>query len=335
MTGVSVTESNRDELARRRARWGVALVASSIVALGGVWFGGGLIAGTGVRGVIGAIVLIAIGVAYVAGIVILLRASWTTNRVARIGMMVVVSGTLIAGVGGVVLFALVDSRDLAGLIVTLPLGILICTGGAMTVLIGWLLRPPAEPRARPVDTLPSPRARRWAGIAVTAGLAVVIAFGLYDALVLSPQAMAPDYTLAEIYALLDPAERAGGIVMIVVWAAFWSIVTLLVLAVALVPWTGGVGRWLTPNRLVVFGLALASVVIFFQGWSTFSLGNTISDTVPPMVGTRSWQAEVYWFAGTAFMIVAIVRALVPGPRLRPEADASSRAGREPSRAEPP
>ncbi|HEY9424804.1 MAG TPA: hypothetical protein VIP54_08395, partial [Microterricola sp.] len=69
---------------------------------------------------------------------------------------------------------------------------------------------------------------------------------------------------------------------------------------------------LTPRRVLLTALLLGSVILFFQGWSGFSLGMSISDTVPPMAGGRSWQGQLLTVAGGAMFIAAVLVALVPG-----------------------
>lgn len=322
------------ELAIRRLRWGCALVAASFVALIGFWWSGGLaivgIVSGGVAVLAGIVVvlwLVATAGALLVGVLQLCLAARASNRAAQIGTFL--AGGSVLCLVGILVLQVAPARELGGewagvAIAVLPLLVL---AGVVIALLGWMnglagisLVP------RPPDPITAPRARRLIALLGFIGLLLVIAIGTVEALVWSPLAMTdPEYGLAEIYGMLSPADRSAGIAMVVVWAAFWTLVTVVVLAV--VAFTRA--RALTPNRIIVLCLALASVIMLFQGLAGFSLGMSISDTVPPMGGGRSWQGLLYSGFGTVAMIVAILRTLVPGP---PHSLAREKAVREPSTA---
>ena len=54
-----------------------------------------------------------------------------------------------------------------------------------------------------------------------------------------------------------------------------------------------------------------------------SLGMSISDTIPPYAGGRSWQGQVLSAVGALAFVAAILLALVPGPRRMPLPAASA------------
>lgn len=155
--------------------------------------------------------------------------------------------------------------------------------------------------------------RSWAG-ALSIGLMALTVFlmvgaGTLDLLVLSPQWMAPGYSLRGIYAALSPADLASGVVMIGIWIAFWSVAALFYLVVAV----AGIRR-ATPSThwMLVTGFAIIAAMVFFQFWAGFSLGNSISDTLPPFYGGRSDVGVLYGIVGQFSLVFALWGAIAPG-----------------------
>lgn len=154
--------------------------------------------------------------------------------------------------------------------------------------------------------------RRLAGAmaiaAMTVGLFLVVGLGALDMLVLSPQWMAPGYSLEEIYAALSPADLASGLIMAYVWIGFWALAALVYLAVAL----ASIGRS-TPSThwMLVTGFAIIAAMVFFQFWASFSLGNSISDTLPPFRGGRHDVGVLFGIVGQFSLVFALWGAIAP------------------------
>ena len=123
---------------------------------------------------------------------------------------------------------------------------------------------------------------------------VVIAVGAVDGLVWDPLAMAPAYSVDEIFTQLFESARLWGSWAVLAWAALWAIVVTALIVVA--------------------ALLIVSTVIFFQWFASFSLANSISDTVPPLRGTQSIAGRFHRVAGQAALVAGIVVALAPVSR---------------------
>lgn len=313
------------ELMLRRLRWGMALVLCAPVVLVTLWVTGA--ASATVENLAVAMVLqlllttpvIMLGI----GLGLLVAAARTANRHAMVGVALAAIGLFVLSIPSVPHLVVVDGGWL-GSVAMLVAFVMLATG-AVFALVGFtrgLVDVQVSVHADRLRTTSARRAR--AGIFAFLGFAVLLAFGICETLVIGPLAQAPDYTLAEIYAMLSPADRGSGVVMALIWLVLWGMVSIAFLVLCLVR-----GRFaialnvlLTPRRILVYALTLGSVIIFFHWWSGFSLGMSIADTVPPMVGRSSWQAIVFSFIGSCMLIAALLFALVPG-RHKPAVPAAS------------
>lgn len=313
----------------RRLRWGVALVLCAPPVLLTLWLtGAGSLAARG-SPVAVAVGLFAVAALLAAGHALLVAAARAANGQAVLGAVLSAAGT-VAFVAAIAVAPVLSSVGFASGVVTgfvLPGSCMLAAAGALLALIGFIraLAGSLMPRwAEPSPTTSARRAR--AGAAAVLGLLTLLAVGAWESLVLSPEQMAPHHSLQQVYSMLTPADRSAGISMVVIWIVFWGVASLLLLALCLV--RGRLGRamnvLLTPRRILVFALLIGSVVVFFQGWSGFSLGMSISDTVPPMAGGRSWQGQLLTAAGAAMFVAAVLLALLPGRSgpAGPEASAS-------------
>lgn len=71
------------------------------------------------------------------------------------------------------------------------------------------------------------------------------------------------------------------------------------------------------RRLGMVGLLLASALVFFQFWAGFSLGMSISDTIPPYAGGTSPAGYLYALVGQLSLVAAIILGVAPPRRLSP------------------
>lgn len=121
--------------------------------------------------------------------------------------------------------------------------------------------------------------------------------------------MAPGYTITEIYNALSPSDRVNGIVMALIWTSCWGLVAVVYLVVGIVsarrPHTD------TRRNLVLVAAAIAATAIFAQRFAGFSLGNSISDTLPPFVGVRTGFGALLGLVGQLCLCVVIFGWVAP------------------------
>ena len=331
------------ERVRRRARWGFALVLATVPAV----YGTGMLlvaarpiaqageAGTNAIRVIGGLGVAFAGVVLVAGFVQLVRAAAAFGRPAAIATTGAAVGALamaVAMVGS--MSGIVPSSGLGGVLgIAGAAGVVVFLAGATVVLVIWSAAPrEATPSREPWTGSPrfaTSRARGFAGVAAFAGLLVVICLGLAEALVWGPLAQVPGTSLEELYAGLSRGGVRYGVSFIVVWVVCWLLAAVVLLTLCLWPSSarGSLNRLLTPRRVLLAALAIGSLATFWQGWSTFSLGMSIADTLPPYSGGRSVFWGMYTALGQAAFVAVILRVFIPGP-----AGDGSRGGMAPAAA---
>jgi hypothetical protein len=163
--------------------------------------------------------------------------------------------------------------------------------------------------------------RAVVGICSTLVMLFVVALGAIDGLVWMPLALAPDYTLTEIHAAMDAVgEGSGSVGLIVAWAVLWGLAALVPTVLGLHP---RIRRGPANVRLVVLVALLIGVgAIFFQWWAAFSMGMSVSDTLPPYTGGQSAFWPWYAAAGLSMLVVAVV-LLVVRPSSRESVDATT------------
>ncbi len=166
-------------------------------------------------------------------------------------------------------------------------------------------------QARRTVNEPAPRVA-WLAVLVTgAGAVATVVIGGLDLLVWSPLAIAPGYTLEEIWAALTPADLAVGIGSAVGWIVFWSLITVAYIAGAVVV-LGRAGRP-SSRMFAAAGLLLIAGAVFFQFIAGFSLGMSISDTLPPYVGGGSDIRAWYAMAGQLALVASLILSIAPRP----------------------
>lgn len=191
---------------------------------------------------------------------------------------------------------------------------------------------PARERWTGPPRFATSRARMLAGLAAFGGVLIVIGLGLAESLVWGPLAQAPGYPLGELYGSLSRGDVQYGVSFVIVWAVVWLLaaVVLLILCLWPSPPQGGLNRLLTPRRVLVVALTIASLTTYWQGWSTFSLGMSIADTLPPYGGGHSMFWGVYTAVGQAAFVVVILRTFIPGPVGRESMGAPASAASAPA-----
>lgn len=155
--------------------------------------------------------------------------------------------------------------------------------------------------------------RALAGIVSTLVILCVVVLGAIDGLVWMPLAIASDYTLPEIHAAMNAVgEGSGSVGLIVAWAVLWGIAAVVPALLGLHP---HLRRGPANGRLVVLVALLIGVgAIFSQWWATFSMGMSVSDTLPPYVGGQSDFWPWYAAGGVGMLLAAIVLLVMRGDR---------------------
>lgn len=166
-------------------------------------------------------------------------------------------------------------------------------------------------RARRTAREPAPR-HAWLTVLLAGGLGfVTVVVGGFDLLVWSPQAQAPGYTLAQIWAALPPGELAFGMAFAIVWIVFWTVATLVYLGGSIAM----LGRAARPcvRSLASAGLLLVAGAVFFQFFAGFGIGMSIADTLPPFSGGGSSVRAWYAMAGQLALATALILSIAPRP----------------------
>lgn len=316
VSGLPITET-----VHRRARWGIALLCSSVVwgmgsfLLGGVRPDGGAQPGaatvtTAALAPLTFLVPILAALCAVAGVAQLWRAAFHASTLAIITAALATAGFTTAAALAMSLLASSASfpLGLAALAAVLLLAALVC--GLATLAF-------APARYAPVFPPPAPFRPRWhrrtVVVSIAAALLGVVGFGAVDLLVWGPLSATESLTVAEIYAALSPADRSAGIASIVVWAVFWGVLVLGWLAAAMF-FSQKADVW-TVRPVVTSALVVVSAAVFFQFWAGFSLGMSIADTIPPYSGGISVAGYLYALGGQLALAGAI--CLVVAPRRLP------------------
>ena len=308
LTGIPIAAT-----VRRRAQWSIALLASAGVFTVGSWmFGGYRSPGESGAVTVVTVVLAMLSLAVpvvavlsaVGGVIQLWRAALSASPLALV--------TAALGTGGVVAMLAfagairtpIDVAALGFLAFFLLVGAGAC-GLVVAASAPVLTYTPVGP-GRPELSRP----RRLVVVLLAALiLFAVIAVGAVDLLVWAPMALAPGYELVEIYAALSEGDRVAGLVWIALWTLFW-LVFVVALAIIGLMTARKADRFRIRPVLVVL-LTIAATIVFFQPWSGFSLGMSISDTLPPYRGGMSAVGFMYGFAGQLALVAAILLSLAP------------------------
>lgn len=154
--------------------------------------------------------------------------------------------------------------------------------------------------------------RPWLTVGLASlALLTLVTVGALDLLLWTPTAMAPGYTITEIYDALSPQDRIWGILMALIWIVCWAMVALAYLVVGLI--SARRPRADTRRNLVLLAVAIAAVAIFLLWFAGFSLGNSISDTLPPFVGIRTGFSALLGLVGQLCLCVVIFGWVAPRP----------------------
>lgn len=294
--------------AARRARWGIALLSSAAVLAIGMWINGtgaqdprSLHSAAEIAVAVTATLFPYLTIGLVAaGLLSLWSAAAITSMLAKI-----TAALATAGVGAVVA-AVWDGR-FDGILLLVAAALFM--SAAICGLVTWTAAPTAASGA--VRSPSIGRRSRWHRLAIVSmvlGVIAAVTVGALDLLVLSPLWMAPGYALDQIYSALSEADLTSGLVMIYIWIGFWGLAALVYLAVALVT----IRRPSPSTRLLVLaGIGLVTTMVFMQFWAGFSIGNSISDTLPPMQGGRSEVGVLYGAIGQLALVAVIVGLIAP------------------------
>ncbi|MBX0299329.1 hypothetical protein K2F54_04985 [Cryobacterium sp. 1639] len=302
----------RGTLPRRLARRGFALAAAAVVILFGSYFTGGGIVPQGEAATAGvvaalqtagwlvlrlAVLLAVIAALYLAGAarVAATRTASVTLLAAILGPALVLAAALVPG-----LPAWLSAVGFLVIVAALAGGIVVL-GGSMP--IGLKDRTAVRRRRVPVAVLGA------------AAVIAVVVVGAIDLLVWNPEAKVPGTDLATIYALMasrDGFSLTTTAVLIGIWALFWSLAALIVLAAAAHPRAAA----LTPRRLAIVLLGLVGGAIFFRFFAGFGIGMSIADSFMTSGGDVSVVSAVLPYVGQLALAGAAV-AFGWAPRLAP------------------
>ena len=280
-------------LPRRLARRGFALLVAAGVILTGTYLtGGGIVPEgeaatsivltalqtTGWVVIRCAVLLAVVGAVYVAG-----AAYAAHTRTARATLVAAIAGPAIVLVGASVPGA-PGWLVIVGVVVVI-LGLV----GGLAVLGG----------TRPIALGLRAASRRQRVPAALVGAALVITVvvvGAIDVLVWNPLAKVPGMELSTIYATMssrDGFDLTSNAVMVLIWAVFWTVPALVVLALA----AHRAGTALTPRRLAIVILGLIGGAIFFRFFAGFGFGMSIADTFATNGGDASVVSAVLPYLG--------------------------------------
>jgi hypothetical protein len=183
----------------------------------------------------------------------------------------------------------------------------------LVVLVGVVLSARRARRDAPQSS------RSAVGVVVVASLVMMAAVALsaLDVLVLGPQWMAGDYTLAEIYATLPEAVRTAAVGDVIIWvvAAAVAVVGYLVVGLVLARTPRAGDR----QAAILCATALTALIILSGPWAGTALLTAMLYAADPLPGLRFGASPFrYVFMGVGS--VALAAALVSwiAPRRIPE-----------------
>ncbi|TFV94044.1 hypothetical protein [Orlajensenia leifsoniae] len=307
--------TEQTDLANRRSRWGFALLASGLIVAGAV-----AVLGPSFSELVGGGIAVAALLVFGVGLTQLWLVARVIGRMAQVAVIVLVLA-LVCLLASPMLTAsgipAVSSAAAAAASVTMAGGFALLVVAALLLLVAWARAGAhdmlvASPRS--TDAAPSSRRSRLITASVIFGaLLLVVAVGIVVELVWNPLAMGPGYTLSEIYGMLPAGEGAFGIASVLTWAGIVVVVAAgQLISVVLAARRGGAS---VPRRhQVVIALLTGSIAVFLLFFFAFGLGNTISDTVPPMVGRSSAEGVLYGLLTPLGLIGALLVSAGPWPR---------------------
>jgi hypothetical protein len=228
----------------------------------------------------------------------------------------------IAGAAILALTATDTSTDIddpvysVGWAIVLPFAVLVLAVSGVLALVAGISLAQQEPKPAAPRAMRS-RTRRRTGVIAGVGLLLFVGFGGYVSLVLSPEAQVPGWSLARIYgALGDDLELDRG--SVVTWLASWTIITLILVLVCLLPSPTGRGLnvVLRPRIILVVALVIMGLVAYSQWPDYFSIGLDLGDIGPLHSGGDSFASIMYIYVGEAAIVVALLLGVAPRRRLR-------------------
>lgn len=295
-----------ETFALRKARWGVAFLASSLIfAFSFYTHGGSFFANFGDTSNSVFVLLnslsygIALGMlgAFLLGIGNLVSALVRTrNRLAQLSIVLLLAGVgTTAGFLGAADYTLV----LIGIVLILASG-----GAALFVVTSMRFAPP------PVRV---ERRRLLSGLIGTAILLVIVALGTADLLVWNPLAMVPGRSLADIYTGIGPG-LTGDLVYIVGWAVVWGVLAWTPIVLTR-PRASVAANLVGAHTITVATLLLAGATIFFKFWAGFGIGMDIADGFGVSGGDASITAGLLDLLGTLALVGAVLLTVPPRRRV--------------------
>jgi len=288
-----------ETFALRKARWGVAYLASALIfafsfyAHAGTFFANYWDSSSVVLMLLNGLShAIAVGMlgAFVVGIAQLVSALVRTrNRLAQVAILLLLAGVGVTTVGWL------GSRDFG--LMAIGVVLVLASGGVAIAVLSSIRFIPAVPRPT--------HHRRRSGFVGTVALLGIVALGTVDMLVWNPLAMVPGTTLDVIYEGIGPA-LTGDLVFIIVWTVFWG-----VLAFAPIVLTRPRFARFGARAIVVATLVLGGSAIFFKFWAGFGIGMDIADGFAVSGGNASIAAGLLDLVGTLALVAAVLLTVPP------------------------
>jgi hypothetical protein len=304
----AVSGMPRSALAARHARWAAGLLGGAVVLGVGLFFWGGF-RGLADQGMVGGAALAVVGsvlqvicvVLVVAGSVTALAAGLLARAAyGRRATLVAIIGAPIGLVAIILMMLVMPLLGLLGAVV----------GVAVLVAVSA-----SEPGARD-EAGRAPRTRR-ALLAVPWSLLTLaaVATGVLHITVWNPLARVPGLSLDEIYAAMAAADQGTGAPMIAAWAIFWSLAAIALPVVCAIP---RLARVLTGRRILVLGLLMLGMTVFFQWFAGFGMGMNMADTFVTTGGDAAATGPALTIVGMLALVGAILIGLAPARRSEPE-----------------
>ena len=299
-------------LPRRLARRGFALLTAAGAILIGAYLTGGGIVPEGEAATASVITALQATGWVVVRVAVLLAALGTlyVARAARAAHTRTARATLVAAIAGPALVLVGASAPGAPwwLVIVGVAVVIVGLAGGIAVLGG------TQPVALGLRAA-SRRQRVPAALAGAALVITIVVVGAIDLLVWNPLAKVPGMELSTIYATMtarDGFDLAANAVWVLMWAVFWTVSALLVLALA----AHRAGTALTPRRLAIVILGLIGGAVFFRFFAGFGFGMSIADTFATSGGDASVVSAVLPYVGQLALAGAAL-AFGWAPRITP------------------
>ena len=297
----------RSALAARHARWAAGMLGSAVVLGLGLFFWGGFrgfvregMAGGEALAVAGSALQVVAVILVVGGAVTALAAAILNT--SALGPRRVIIALLAVPIGAIVI---------VGAMLFVPLlGILGAVVGAAALLVIFASAPTNRDAAAPAS-----RSRRvllalpWSLLTL-----IAVATGVLHITVWNPLARVPGLTLDEIYAAMAAANQDAGAGFITAWAVIWALAAITLPILCAIP---AFGRALSARRILVLGLLMVVMTVFFEFFAGFGIGMSLADTFFTSGGDAAVTGPVLTIVGMLALVAALLIGFAPARLPKP------------------